>query len=49
MGSIVQALTEAGETVYDIGRIEEGTRGCTVIGSKDAWSGHHAWTATHNA
>ena len=33
----------AGETVFRIGRIEEGQRGCTVHGPDGSWS------ATHNA
>jgi phosphoribosylformylglycinamidine cyclo-ligase len=36
-------LEGAGETVFRIGRVEEGPRGCTVEGPDGAW------TATHNA
>jgi phosphoribosylformylglycinamidine cyclo-ligase len=36
-------LERAGETVFRIGRIEAGSRGCTITGSDGAW------TATHNA
>jgi phosphoribosylformylglycinamidine cyclo-ligase len=36
-------LEQAGETIFRIGRIEEGPRGCTVSGSSNEW------TATHNA
>jgi phosphoribosylformylglycinamidine cyclo-ligase len=36
-------LEQAGETVFQIGRIEEGPRGCTVSSSNGSW------TATHNA
>lgn len=42
-------LTAAGETVFRIGEIREGARGCTVSGSDEAWSAREAWTATHNA
>jgi phosphoribosylformylglycinamidine cyclo-ligase len=42
-------LTAAGETVFTIGRIEAGTRGCTVNGAEEVWSAREAWTATHNA
>ncbi len=40
-------LTAAGETVFRIGEIREGTRGCTVTGSDEAWSAREAWSATH--
>ena len=36
-------LEGAGETVFEVGRIEDGPRGCTVEGPDGAW------TATHNA
>jgi phosphoribosylformylglycinamidine cyclo-ligase len=41
--AVAAALKAAGETVFRIGRIEEGQRGCTVVGPDGAWS------ATHNA
>jgi phosphoribosylaminoimidazole synthetase len=41
------ALEAAGETVFVIGRIEPGPRGCTVSGSADAWSARQAWEAEH--
>jgi phosphoribosylformylglycinamidine cyclo-ligase len=40
---VTTALETAGETVFCIGHIEEGSRGCTVNGPD------HGWTATHNA
>lgn len=43
------ALTEAGETVFRIGRVDAGPRGCTVTGSDGTWSARGAWTATHAA
>ncbi len=42
-------LTAAGETVYTIGAIEAGQRGCTVFGDNEVWSARAPWTATHNA
>ena len=39
--STTDALETAGETVFRIGLIEEGPRGCTVSGE--------GWAATHNA
>jgi phosphoribosylformylglycinamidine cyclo-ligase len=41
--SVTAALETAGETVFRIGYIEEGPRGCTVNGPNGSW------TATHNA
>ncbi len=43
------ALSEAGETVHIIGRIDAGERGCTVHGADEVWSARGAWTATHRA
>ncbi|MBV9842213.1 MAG: phosphoribosylformylglycinamidine cyclo-ligase [Sphingomonadaceae bacterium] len=47
--SITAALVEAGETVYRIGRILAGPRGCTVKGSAETWSARSDWSATHEA
>jgi phosphoribosylformylglycinamidine cyclo-ligase len=46
--STVEALAAAGETVFEIGRIEPGQRGCTVSGNGD-WGSSGDWSATHNA
>jgi phosphoribosylformylglycinamidine cyclo-ligase len=46
--AVTDALTEAGETVFAIGRIEAGARGCTVSGSTETWSARAEWTATHH-
>ncbi|WP_426267657.1 phosphoribosylformylglycinamidine cyclo-ligase [Sphingomonas sp. LHG3443-2] len=46
--TVAAALTEAGETVHCIGRIDEGPRGCTVRGPDESWSARGAWSATHN-
>jgi phosphoribosylformylglycinamidine cyclo-ligase len=40
-GAVAAALETAGETVFEIGRIEGGQRGCTVCGP--------GWSATHHA
>jgi phosphoribosylformylglycinamidine cyclo-ligase len=45
--NVKAALEAAGETVFVIGRIEDGPKGCTVIGSADAWSARSAWEASH--
>ncbi|WP_106639312.1 phosphoribosylformylglycinamidine cyclo-ligase [Allosphingosinicella vermicomposti] len=42
------ALDAAGETVFTIGRIEAGEKGCTVSGPAGVWSAKADWTATHN-
>jgi phosphoribosylformylglycinamidine cyclo-ligase len=47
--SVSAALESAGETVFEIGRIEQGERGCTVSGSAGSWNAHEDWSATHHA
>ena len=42
------SLEKAGETVFEIGAVSEGERGCTVAGSAESWSGRRAWSATHH-
>jgi len=42
------ALEGSGETVFQIGRIEAGERGCTVSGSGETWSAREDWSATHH-
>ena len=42
-------LEGAGETVFEIGRIEAGQRGCTVRGSAGSWNSSQDWSATHHA
>jgi phosphoribosylformylglycinamidine cyclo-ligase len=44
---VTDALEGAGEAVLEIGRIEEGPRGCTVRGT--GWNAPGDWSATHNA
>jgi phosphoribosylformylglycinamidine cyclo-ligase len=46
---VIRGLSLAAETVYRIGVIETGPRGCTVSGSADSWSARAPWSATHNA
>jgi len=47
--STAAALERAGERAFEIGRVEEGPRGCTVKGSAGSWSSSGDWSATHNA
>jgi phosphoribosylformylglycinamidine cyclo-ligase len=42
-------LEAAGETVFLIGAIEAGARGCTVQGANEVWSARGAWEALHLA
>ncbi len=48
-GAVSRVLEGAGETVIEIGRIEEGPRGCTVSGKAGSWDSETDWSATHNA
>lgn len=43
------ALREAGETVYEIGDIFEGERGCTVWGRTETWGAKNDWSANFDA
>jgi phosphoribosylformylglycinamidine cyclo-ligase len=45
---VSQTLENEGETIFRIGRVENGPRGCTVTGPAGGWSARGAWTATHN-
>ena len=45
---ITRSLENAGETVFRIGRVEEGPKGCTVAGPGGTWSARGDWTATHH-
>lgn len=47
--AVSNALEGAGETVIEIGRIEEGRRGCTLAGRAGSWNSADDWSATHNA
>jgi phosphoribosylformylglycinamidine cyclo-ligase len=46
---VKSALEGAGQTVFEIGRIEPGPRGCTVSGKAGTWNSDEDWSATHNA
>ena len=46
---IANALESSGERVFEIGRIDEGKRGCTVSGRAGTWNSTEDWFATHNA
>ncbi|WP_375285806.1 phosphoribosylformylglycinamidine cyclo-ligase [Sphingomonas sp.] len=46
--AIAADLAAAGETVFRIGIVEAGQRGCTVRGLSETWSAREPWSATHN-
>jgi phosphoribosylformylglycinamidine cyclo-ligase len=46
---VTAALEGAGETMFEIGWIEDGPRGCTVRGKAGAWNSTGEWSATHYA
>lgn len=46
--AVTSALEAAGESVFRIGAVGEGPRGCTVRGGDETWSARAPWTATHN-
>ena len=43
--TVEQSLAQAGETVYRIGALAEGERGCTVFGQAGTWFAREAWSA----
>jgi phosphoribosylformylglycinamidine cyclo-ligase len=45
--SVTRDLEAAGETLFRIGRIEAGERGCTVSGSIETWGARESWSASH--
>jgi phosphoribosylformylglycinamidine cyclo-ligase len=45
---VTRALEEAGETVFRIGAVTAGARGCTVRGSAESWSARTPWVAEHD-
>ncbi|MEQ7872623.1 phosphoribosylformylglycinamidine cyclo-ligase [Sphingomonas sp. ASV193] len=46
--AVTAALEAAGETVYRIGRIEVGEKGCTVAGPAGSWGAADVWSASHH-
>jgi phosphoribosylaminoimidazole synthetase len=47
VAEVTSALEGASETVFRVGEIAEGPRGCTVKGSQGTWSAKADWSATH--
>ena len=48
VADVTRALEAAGETVFDIGDVRAGERGCTIAGPPEIWSARTAWSATHH-
>lgn len=48
VGAVTASLEAAGETVYRIGHVAPGEKGCTVSGNADCWAAMAPWSATHN-
>ena len=46
---VTEALTQSGETVFPIGRITPGARGCEVRGPAGSWGQPAPWKAAHDA
>lgn len=47
VAEVTERLEAAGETVFPVGRIVAGEKGCTVRGSVETWSAKADWSATH--
>jgi phosphoribosylformylglycinamidine cyclo-ligase len=48
MDRLADALAQAGETVFPIGEIVSGPRGCTVEGAAGSWGQPAPWAAAHD-
>ncbi|HEX8449360.1 MAG TPA: phosphoribosylformylglycinamidine cyclo-ligase, partial [Allosphingosinicella sp.] len=46
--SVTRDLEDQGESVFPIGVVEEGPKGCTVAGPAGSWSARGDWTGTHH-
>jgi len=46
---VTSMLEGAGESAFEIGRVETGQRGCTVGGQALTWGSPKDWSATHHA
>jgi phosphoribosylformylglycinamidine cyclo-ligase len=47
LAGVSAQLAAAGETVFPVGRIEAGEKGCTVRGRIETWAAKSDWSATH--
>ncbi len=46
--AVASELAQAGETVFTIGDVRTGEKGCTVSGSQEIWCARSHWSATHD-
>ncbi len=46
--AVTAVLAASGETVFTIGHVEAGERGCRVRGSAETWAARTAWSAVHH-
>ena len=44
---VAERLSQAGETVFRIGEVVQGPRGCTVTGPSGSWGSPDEWSAKH--
>jgi phosphoribosylformylglycinamidine cyclo-ligase len=49
VAEVTTQLEAVGETVFPVGRIAAGDKGCTVRGSVETWAAKGDWSATHLA
>lgn len=47
VADVTRQLEAAGETVFIVGQIESGDKGCTVSGRAGTWSAREDWSVTH--
>ncbi|MEP5033430.1 MAG: phosphoribosylformylglycinamidine cyclo-ligase [Parasphingorhabdus sp.] len=48
VADVKRDLEAAGETVYQVGQLRNGSKGCTISGDAKTWSALNNWSATHN-
>jgi phosphoribosylaminoimidazole synthetase len=48
VADVTVALEASGETVFAIGEVAHGARGCTVYGTAGTWSARDNWSASHH-
>lgn len=46
--AVASVLRKAGETVFHVGVVRKGQKGCTVSGKAGTWSAREDWAATHH-
>ncbi|HEX5182961.1 MAG TPA: phosphoribosylformylglycinamidine cyclo-ligase [Allosphingosinicella sp.] len=48
MKNVSDQIEKAGETIFIIGTVEAGDKGCTVAGGSGTWCARNDWSATHH-